>query len=300
MQTSSNKALMTHRGLSILVACGAVLLSAIFFAGCGGQSSQATADYGSQLAQTQPSTTQTVLPVATQATSGRPTATIAATGTVSQSGAGATTPTSAEDTPAPRPIPSGTPPDPMSVLNVYQYFSSANTLVRRDNIQLNGTGPDEVLYTLTGSTAVLTSENKSNINVLMYDSTYREWNLAWSSQPVSGTASPLLSANQRDLGGLNGGDLLHTGAPIFILRTTTTDGLAHLQLIRWNASAKKGEVLHVAPAGGGAERDTFDADLDLNVADLNDDGVYEVVGDNSNGVQVWKWDGQKYAPQEQR
>lgn len=183
---------------------------------------------------------------------------------------------------------------------MYEFFNSANILVRRDVIQLDGTGAGEVLYTLAGSPSVITGENKSNINVLTYDPTYREWNLTWGSQPISGTASPLLSANQRNLGGLNGGDLLRTGAPVFILRTTTKDGRAHMQLIRWNAAARKGDVLSVTPAGGGAERDTFEADLDLNVADINDDGVYEVVADNTNGVQVWKWDGQKYVPQEQR
>lgn len=298
---------MTRCRLSRLIAFGALLLSAIIFAGCGGQSSPVVGGYGSQLAQTLSPTaqtaqpiTQTVLPAATSVLPVNATAGITATGTISDTAGGTATSTSIAGTPTPRPIPTGTPPDPMDQLNIYEYFSSANTLVRQDVIQLDGTGPNEVLYTLTGPDTVITGENRSNINVLTYDPTYREWNFTWSSQAISGTASPLLSANQRNLGGLNGGDLLRSGAPIFILRTTTMDGRAHLQLIRWNASAKTGEALKVAPAGGGAERDTFDADLDLNVADLNDDGVYEVVGDNSSGVQVWKWDGQKYVPQEQR
>lgn len=299
---------MKHRRLSILPVCGVVLLSIICFAGCDGQSSPAVEGYRGQLSQA--ATTQTVLPAATQPTTAgqapsatgtlsgpRETATAAITALAS--GAGTATPP-VEGTQAPLPTPEGTPPDPLSRLNIYEFFSSANTLVRNDLLQVSGAGPGLALYTLTGSTAVLTSENKSNINVLLYDPTYREWNLTWASQPVSGTASPVLSTNQRDIGGLNGGDLLHTGAPVFILRTTTNDGRAHMQLFRWNAQAKKGELLKLVPTADGTELDTFDADLDLNVADLNDDGVYEVVGDNSNGVQVWKWDGQKYTPQEQR
>ncbi|MDQ3703772.1 MAG: hypothetical protein M3437_00855, partial [Chloroflexota bacterium] len=56
--------------------------------------------------------------------------------------------------------------------------------------------------------------------------------------------------------------------------------------------------LRMVPVGGGAEQNAaFTADLDLNVADLDDDGIYEVVADNVAGVQVWKWDGQKYVPE---
>lgn len=311
MHDKNNGAPVGRRRLSTLPVCGAVLLSMLYFAGCGGQNSPAVEGYRGQLSQA--ATTQTVLPAATQPTASnqtppatgtlsghRETATAAITALASGAGTAGTATPPVEGTETPRPTPAGTPPDPMSRLNIYGYFSSANTLVRSDVLQVNGAGPGLALYTLTGSTAVITGENKSNINVLLYDPTYREWNLTWASQPISGTASPVLSANQHDIGGLNGSDLLHTGAPIFILRTTANDGRAHMQLFRWNAQAKKGEPLKSATTGGGAERDTFDADLDLNVADLNDDGVYEVVADNSNGVQVWKWDGQKYAPQEQR
>jgi hypothetical protein len=165
-------------------------------------------------------------------------------------------------------------------------------------MQLDGTGPNEVLYSLTGPDPVFTSEFRSNINVLTYDPVYREWLPLWSSVPVSGTGTPLLSAAQAELGGLNGGDLLRTGAPIFIVRTTTSDGRAHLVLYRWDAAGSKGDPLKMVPVGEGAEQDAaFTADLDLNVADLDDDGVYEVVADNVAGVQVWKWDGQKYVPE---
>jgi hypothetical protein len=165
-------------------------------------------------------------------------------------------------------------------------------------VQLDGAGAVETLYTLTGADPEITGEFRSNINVLTYDETYREWNAAWSSDPVSGTATPLLSVAQKEIGGLNGDDLLRTGSPILLVRTTTVDSRAHLYLYRWDAAGKKADAVKMVPVGGGAEQNAgFVADLDINMADLDDDGVYEVVADNVAGVQVWKWDGQKYVPE---
>jgi hypothetical protein len=208
------------------------------------------------------------------------------------------TATVVEGTPTPRPIPTGEPPDPESRLNIYQFYQTNNILVRRDFVQLDGNGADEVLYTLTGPDPVITGEFRSNLNVLTYDATYREWTYTGSSEPVSGTAIPLLSVAQSEIGGLNGRDLLRTGTPTLMLRTTTADNRAHLYLYHWDASGKRADPLRMVPVGGGAEQNAaFSADLDLNVADLDDDGIYEVVADNVAGVQVWKWDGQKFLPE---
>lgn len=85
---------------------------------------------------------------------------------------------------------------------------------------------------------------------------------------------------------------------MLVARTTTKDSRAHLFLWRWDAARKQGVPLKMLPAGGGAEKDAgFDADLDINVIDLDGDGIYEVVADNIAGVQVWKWDGSRYVPQ---
>jgi hypothetical protein len=57
----------------------------------------------------------------------------------------------------------------------------------------------------------------------------------------------------------------------------------------------------MVPVGGGPEQDAiFDADLDVNVADLDDDLKWEVIADNESGVQIWRWDGSKYVPVEAR
>jgi hypothetical protein len=314
MQMQQNLVPEMRRRVGIVLTTGVLLLGTTFAIGCAGQDSGV---FGSSLAQatSSPSGTQTVLPAVTTGptdttTPQGPGATTATVTTISGTGTATATetvtltvplsPTATlvEGTPTPRPTPTGEPPDPESRLNIYQYYQTNNTLVRRDSVQLDGGGANEVLYTLTGPDPVITGETRSNINVLTYDPTYREWNSTWSSDPVSGTATPLLSVAQRDLGGLNGDDLLRTGAPIFIIRTTTQDGRAHLYLYRWDAAAKKADPLKMVPAAGGAEQNAaFDADLDLNVADLDDDGVYEVVADNVAGVQVWKWDGQKYVPE---
>lgn len=210
------------------------------------------------------------------------------------------TATPTEGTPTPRPIPSGTPPDPFSALNIYNFYGSNGNLIRRDTMNLGGGGSvDQVLFTISSQNAI-TEENNSNINVAKYDPVYREWNIQWASNTITGTASPLLSANQGNLGGLNGGDLLHDGSHILMVRTTTRDGTAHLQLLKWNPATGSGDVLKVVPVGGGVQQSQFNADLDLNVADLDGDGVYEVVADNVAGVQIWKWDGHEYTPQEPR
>jgi hypothetical protein len=210
----------------------------------------------------------------------------------------ATTPV--EGTPTPRPTPGGEPPkDPLDVLNIFDFFSSQGTLVKRDTLNLDAKDAPEVLFTVVGPSAVITGESESILGVLLYDSVYREWNFIWQSTPITGTASPLPAANRSFAGGYNGGDILRTGSPVLAMRTTTLDGKAHLHLWKWNAAEKSASYLRMVSAGGGAERDAiFDAELDLNVIDLNNDGIYEVVADNLSGVQVWKWDGSKFVPEE--
>jgi hypothetical protein len=67
---------------------------------------------------------------------------------------------------------------------------------------------------------------------------------------------------------------------------------------RWDARARQGVPLQMTTTAGGPARNAdFEADLDVNVSDLDNDGVYEVVADNISGVQTWKWDGSKYAPE---
>lgn len=203
-----------------------------------------------------------------------------------------------ENTPTLGPPPTGTPPEPMSRLNIFRHIPPGATLVKRDNVKLDGSDPDEVMFTITGPGKTITDETQSAINVLTYDPLYWRWNDTWSSEVVSGTASPLLSIGQSGIGGYNGGDLLRTGAPVLAVRTTLRDGHARLYLWRWNREKRTGEPIKMLPVGGGAERNAvFDADLDVGLADLNDDGVYEVVADNATGVQIWKWDGAKYAPE---
>ncbi len=254
------------------------LLSAGCTAGGTGQGSAATP-------------TLRVLPAAT-------TSPVAATAQPISTVVSVPTPIGTPGTPTPRPVPSGTPPDPANVINIFNYVPSDYTLVKRDFLHLNksSNAPEgEIVYTVTSPAQAITSETQSDISVLQYDTIYREWNPLWQSTYISGTASPLPSINVA--GGMNGGDLLRTGSPILAVRTTTLDGRAHLGLWRWDSTAHKGSLLRMLPSGG-AERDAiFDGDLDVNLADLNDDGTYEVVADNFSGVQVWKWDGARFVPE---
>ena len=199
-----------------------------------------------------------------------------------------------------RPTPTGAPPaNPFDRLQVFNFTSPGNLIIKRDKLSLDGGPVDNVLMTLTearlGVTRPITEEVNSVLNVVTYDPTYSDWNLAWQSEPITGVARLLPATGA--LGGWNGGNLLGTGESVLALRTTTLDGKAHLELFKWNKTTHAGELLRMVPADGGAEKDAlFDADLDINMADLNDDGVYEVVADNVAGVQVWSWDGSKYVP----
>jgi hypothetical protein len=181
-------------------------------------------------------------------------------------------------------------------LDVLFLLNAEDRLVKRDAIQMDGKGAPEVLFTVTVPT-VITQETTSGINVASYDPVFREWNAIWRSDVVSGTASPLPSAAPGQVDGFNGGDLLRTGAPIMAVRSTTRDGRAHLYLWRWDSNKQTGERLKMAGAGGAETDAAFDADLDVNLVDLDGDGKYEVVADNVADVQVWKWDGARFAPE---
>lgn len=258
----------------------------------------------SMLAQAEPTATSVSSPadIATATTASEvtsATATVEVTGTVE-----ANTTVTITETPTERPTPSGPPPaDPYAQLTVFGFITAGNVVAKTDKMNVSGAKVNPVLLTITesrlGITHPVTEEVTSAIGVATWDPVYYSWGLAWQSTPISGVARLLQGATIP--GGWNGGNLLGTGEPVIGLRTTTLDGAAHLELFKWNSSTNQGEALRMIPAGGGAEQDAlFTADLDVNAADLDDDGVYEVIADNVSGVQVWRWDGAKYVPQEAR
>ncbi len=271
-------------------------LTLIPLAGCSPQSmaQSATATSNAQATQVANPSPTVISPTLSITPTAEAQATLSITATASITATGVVT---APGTPTPLPTPTGEPPDPLSVLNIFQFFSPNDTLVARDPVNLDGTGADEVLYTIAGRQSFITdtTEIRSGIGVLTYDATYRQWIPIWASPPLSGTTSPLPSANRKEAGGYNGGNLLGNGEAVMLARTTTLDGKAHLYLWRWNKEKGEGEPLKMAAPGGAGDADAlFDADLDANVADVDDDGIYEVVLDNVAGVQIWKWDGTRF------
>lgn len=193
------------------------------------------------------------------------------------------------------PTPFGTPPSAFDTLNTFQYVPSGKSLAKRDRVQLDApganAGEDEILLTITGPSEIITGEVDSRIGVLSYDSVYRQWDLGWTSEVVSGTATPLLNTSQKDIGGVNGGDLLQTGDPILVLRTTMGDGRARLYMWRWNRESREAAPVTKSDSPLEGSDRVFEADLDVNLMDIDDDGIYEIVADNLSGVQIWKWDG---------
>ena len=270
-----------ERGIVALFALLALLL--IPLAGCSpqGMAQSAAATANTQATQIANPSPTVILPVGEVQARASITATAAITSTAVITGVQ---------------TPTGAPADPASRLNIFEFFSPNDTLVTRDFINLDGEGTDEVLYTIAGRPSVITgTEVQSGIGVLIYDATAQRWDPVWASPPLSGTTSPLPSANRKEAGGYNGGILLSNTGPVLVVRSTTSDGKAHLQLWRWNSTTKEGEALKMVPPEGGSERDAvFDADLDVNIVDINDDGIYEVVLDNLIGVQIWTWDGTRF------
>ncbi|MBF6613114.1 MAG: hypothetical protein IVW55_08300 [Chloroflexi bacterium] len=288
----------TRRKLTFFTALGLLLLLAFTSVGCSpqnmAQAATATAAAVPSLTVANPTPLASPTSTAIPGTPGATVTTPQADATTSVTAAVTGTP----GTPTVRPTPSGTPPNPLDVLNVFNFVNPLDlTLVKSDVLPLNGnSGPGQVFYTISTATQPITQEEHSALSVLSYDPVYREWTPTWSSEEITGTASPLPLYSQP--GGYNGGDLVHAGAPILVLRTTERAGHARLALWRWDKQKNAGEPLKMTPVVGGAERDAiFDADLDINMADLDNDGVYEVVADNLKGVQVWKWDGSKFVPQ---
>jgi hypothetical protein len=282
--------------------CG--LLAILPLAGCTTQSPA-----GAAQAEPTPTAAQTPLPaVTTQPTTqaaaeATADATIVAVPPVTSTAAITATATP-EGTPTPRPTPTGPPlENPLLLFAPFEFVLPGNLLVRSDILQLDGEGTEEALLTITegrlGLNQPITEEVTSALGVATYDTVYREWTLSWQSEPLTGTARPLLDIKQ--FGGYNGGDLLRDGSSILAMRTSTLDGKAHLYLFRYDKQTREAPLLKMVPADGGAEQGAhFAADLDVNVADLDDDGVYEVIADNVAGVQTWRLDGTRFVPREAR
>jgi hypothetical protein len=179
----------------------------------------------------------------------------------------------------------------MSQLGLLAFINSEDDLVKRDLLDLNGDGKlHEVLFTISGNRVPITAEITSRVAVVTYDEVYRTWSLSWFSEAITGTAHPLPAANRSGAGGYNGGNILGTGSAILAARTTSRDGRAHLTLLSWDPVAREGVPLKMTDKSGTEKDAVFSADLDLNLADLDEDGIYEVVADNVAGVQVWRWD----------
>lgn len=261
-------------------------------------------DRPAMLAQAEPTATLVVQLNATATTATSATTSTVATATTEVTGSVPVTATEvATDTASVRPTPSGPPPaDPYAQLTVFGFLTAGNLVAQ--TVRVPSGGPvDNVLLTITearlGLSHPVTEEVTSALGMAVWDPVYYSWGLGWQSTPMSGTARLVQLTNQP--GGWNGGALLGTDEHVIALRTTTIDGVAHLQLFKWNTNTKQGDPLRMVPVGGGAEQDAiFNADLDVNMADLDDDGVYEVIADNVAGVQVWRWDGSKYVPEEAR
>lgn len=284
------------RALALL--CG--LLAILPLAGCATQ-----APAGAAQAEPTPTAAQTAIPAVTT----EPTTAATSEGTTVPvppvtSTATITATSTPEGTPTPRPTPTGPPiENPLLLYSPFTYILPGNVLVKSDLLQLDGEGVEEGLLTITesrlGVTKALTEEVTSAFGVVTYDPVYREWVLGWQSDALPGVARPLPDIELP--GGFNGGDLLRDGSAILALRTTTLDGKAHLYVYKYDRQARSAAPLKVVPTEGAAEEDAhFEADLDVTMADLDDDGVYEVIADNVAGVQTWRWDGSRFVPREAR
>jgi hypothetical protein len=205
------------------------------------------------------------------------------------------------DTPTPEGTVNATPvvTDPFQVLDVFN-LPQGERLVKKSILDLGGGDPKEVLLTIssqqtqTNTVGVVETTTVSSLAVLRYDPAGSEWKTQWQSTPVPGMASVLPDTIGETNRIYQGGDLLRTGQPILLLRTyepatKTIPGAEHLHLWAWTGDTAV--PVRMIAAGEASERDAdFSGTSDVQTADLDDDGVIEIIADSGAHTDIYRWD----------
>ena len=195
-----------------------------------------------------------------------------------------------------------TPADPLSLLNPFDFLPLGGQLVKQAPVSLRGDTPLERLLTVSYLQTETTTQGQvvtPTVSLLIavgFDSSAQDWSPLWQTVPIVGTAQILPDTSGPAEGSrtYQGGDLLRTGQPILLLRTTeagaTPGGLPSVSLRLWAWTGQGTVPLRMVGPDGQDHDAVFTGSSDVQTADLDDDGVIEILVDNGPSTTVYRWD----------
>ena len=196
--------------------------------------------------------------------------------------------------------------DPFSVLNVFDLLPGGGTLVKQSVLNLRGDETNEVLLAAdvtraqTNTVGVVETTTIGTMAVLNYSREQGEWLVQWQTEAASppGAVQALPDTLGDATRRYQGGDLLRTGQPIFLLRTyeapTAPDAPPTIHLRLWAWTGDTAAPLRMTGADGTTGEAHFTATSDVQTADLDDDGVIEVIVDSGPASTIYRWETDRF------
>jgi hypothetical protein len=199
---------------------------------------------------------------------------------------------------------SGTPTasvDPLNLFHPFDYVPEGGELVKESVTELGGGDPREALLTMsittpeTDTTGTVVTPTVSTLVALRYDKSSGEWRVLWQPEPdVPGQAIALPETRGPGADRYQAGDLLRTGQPILLLRTqepgATPDAPPTVTLRLWVWTGDTATALQMTTPDGKQQDAVFTGTSDVQTADLDDDGVIEVIVDSGPASTIYRWD----------
>jgi hypothetical protein len=147
----------------------------------------------------------------------------------------------------------------------------------------------------TDTTGTLITPTVSTLKVLRYTKSSGEWQVLWQPQPdVPGQAIALPETRGISPDRYQAGDLLRTGQPILLLRTqepgATPDAPPVVSLRLWAWTGDTAVPLQMTTPDGKQQPAVFTGTSDAQTADLDDDGVIEIIVDSGPTATIYRWD----------
>ncbi len=196
--------------------------------------------------------------------------------------------------------------DPFALLNIFDFVPEDGALVSESILNVGGDATNEVLLTAnvtrpqTTTLGTTITPTVGALAVLRYDATNSRWHVQWETGAASvpGAATELPDTFPGSSRRYQAGDLLRTGQPILLLRTVDPPApprllpAVHLRLWAWTGDAAV-PVQMAGPDGNPGPAD-FVGSSDVQLADLDDDGVMEVIVDSGAHTTVYRWDKDRF------
>lgn len=191
--------------------------------------------------------------------------------------------------------------DPLNLFHPFDFVPDDAELVKESVTDLGGGDPREALLTMsistpeTDTTGTVVTATVSTLKVLRYDKSSGEWKVIWQPQPdVPGQAIALPETRGINPDRYQAGDLLRTGQPILLLRTqapgATPDAPPIVSLRLWAWTGDTAVPLQMTTPDGQQQDAVFTGTSDAQTADLDDDGVIEIIVDSGPSATVYRWD----------